>query len=52
MGSFDNTKKQLHEGGNIVTESFKLGFMACIESLEDKGHSELAKTLREEHSKI
>jgi len=52
MGGFDNTKKQLQEGGNIVTESFKLGFMTCIESIEDKGHSELAKILRREHSKI
>lgn len=49
---FKKTKEAITGGENPIKETFKIGFMACIESIEDKGNFELAKLLRQEHSQI
>lgn len=48
----ENAKKAIMSGKNPLEETFKIGFMACIEAIEDKGFSELAILLRKEHSQI
>lgn len=47
-----NTKEAISKGNNPIKEAFKLGFIACIQSLEDKGYNELATTLKHEHSQL
>ena len=42
-------KLNILKGDNITTEVFKLGFMACIESVEDLDQMELALKLRKQH---
>ncbi|GAA4277511.1 hypothetical protein [Aquimarina mytili] len=49
---WDQFKKNVSEGKDPVTEAFKLGFMACLQSVEDKGHTELVKLLKYEYTLI
>lgn len=46
------TKKNINNGAAPIKEAFKLGFLACIKSIEDKGYNKLALYLKTEHSKI
>lgn len=52
MNELEKTKLKIKNGNETIKEVFKLGFMACIESIEDKKVYDLAKTLRKEHQKI
>lgn len=52
MSSIDNIKSNIRQGKNLTEEIFKLGFIACAESVRDKGFEELYKTLIKEQSKI
>ena len=52
MTELEKMKENLNKGNNPIQEAFKLGFMACIESIEDKGFKKLSTILRMEHSKL
>ena len=48
----DALEKIKDPNSDVIKETYKLGFMACIRSIEDKGFEGLSERLREEHSKI
>ena len=43
------TNENINNGNDPIIEAFNLGFMACIQSVNDKGYTELVSILEYEY---